>query len=87
MKKTSQGKEQHAQRTTAIVNQLADEYANWFGRTEGVGRYVALGEYILEETESDQPHDKWLMEARESFLKWKKEHHIEIAPRTNRKAS
>jgi hypothetical protein len=86
MKKTSQEKEQHTQKITTIVNQLADEYGNWYGWTEGFGRYVALGEYILEETESDQHHDKWLMEARESFLKWKKDHHIVTTPPANRRA-
>jgi hypothetical protein len=44
-----------------------------------------LGEYILEETESDQHHDKWLVEARESFLRWKKDQHVETGP--SRKAS
>jgi len=86
MKKTSQEKEQHEQRAMAIVNQLGAEYGAWYGWTEGFGRYVALGEYILEETESDLPHDKWLMDARESFLKWKKDHHIETAPPANRRA-
>ena len=81
MKKTSQDRQQHREKVTSIVNHLGDEYAAWYGRTDGFGRYVALGEYILEETESDQPHDKWLMDARESFLKWKKDHHIETAPR------
>jgi hypothetical protein len=85
MKKTSQEKEQHTQKVTAIANQLAEEYANWYGRTEGFGRYVALGEYILEETESDQHHDKWLVEARESFLRWKKDQHVETGP--SRRAS
>jgi hypothetical protein len=87
MKKTSQEKQEHLQKTTTIVNQLGEEYANWYGRRlEGVGRYVALGEYILEETESDQHHDKWLMEARESFLRWKKDQHIETGPSANRRA-
>ncbi len=89
MKKTSQEKEQHWSKTTAIVNQLGDEYGNWYGWPEGAtfGRYVALGEYILEETQSDQPHDRWLMEAREAFLRWKKENpHISTAPPKNRRA-
>ena len=79
MTKTSQEKQQHRERVTSIVNQLAEEYAAWYGRTEGFGRYVALGEYILEETESAQSHDKWLMDARESFLKWKQDHHISVS--------
>jgi hypothetical protein len=86
MKKTAQEKEEHRQRMTAIVNQLGDEYAAWYGWTSGFGRYVALGEYILEETESAAHHDKWLMEARESFLKWKKDNHIETAPPANLRA-
>ena len=81
-----QEKEQHIRKTTAIVNQLADEYADWYGRAEGFGRYVAVGEYIREETESNLPHDKWLMDARESFLRWKKDHHIDTAPPANRKS-
>jgi FtsZ-binding cell division protein ZapB len=31
MKKTSQEKEQHTQKITAIANQLAEEYATWTG--------------------------------------------------------
>jgi hypothetical protein len=80
MTKTSQEKQQHRERVTSIVNQLGEEYAAWYGWTGRFGRYVALGEYILEETESDLTHDKWLMDARESFLKWKKVHHIDTAP-------
>jgi hypothetical protein len=80
MKKSTQEKEQHEQRAMAIVNQLGAEYGAWFGWTSPIGRYVALGEYILEETESDQTHDEWLMDARKSFLKWKKDHNIETAP-------
>lgn len=86
MKKTSQEKEQHRQKITAIANQLGEEYGQWYGWTVPIGRYMALGEYILEETESDQPHDKWLMEARESFLKWKKDYHPDTAPPANRRA-
>jgi hypothetical protein len=86
MKKNFARKRTAHEEDRAIVNQLADEYGDWYGRTGGFGRYVALGEYILEETESDLPHDKWLMDARESFLKWKKDHHIETAPPTNRRA-
>jgi hypothetical protein len=80
MKKTSHEKQEHGQKVTGILNQLADEYGKWYGWTTGFGRYVALGEYILEETESETPHDKWLMDARESFLKWRKENHIDTAP-------
>jgi hypothetical protein len=49
----------------AIANKLGEEYGDWYGWTSGFGRYVALGEYILEETGSDLPHDEWLMVARE----------------------
>ena len=76
----------HLEKVTAIVNELANEYAAWYGWILGSGRYVALGEYILEETEGDTVHDQWLMDARESFLKWKKDHHIETSPPANRKA-
>jgi hypothetical protein len=86
MTKTAQEKQQHEKKVTSIVNQLGNEYAAWYGWARGFGRYVALGEYILEETESDQPHDKWLMDARESFLKWKKDQHIATASPANLKA-
>jgi type IV secretory pathway VirB4 component len=53
MKKTPQQEKEHRGKVTSIVNQLGDEYGAWYGWTGGFGRYVALGEYILEETESD----------------------------------
>ena len=71
----------------AILNQMGDEQMAWFGWTDGMGKYVALGEYILELTESDQPHDSWLVDARKSYLDWKKVHNISLTPPTNRKAS
>ena len=86
MKKTSQEKGQHSDRITAIVNQLGAEYGAYYGWTEGFSRNVALGEYILEITESGLPHDKWLMDARAAFLKWKKEQDIKTAPPANLKA-
>jgi hypothetical protein len=86
MKKTPQQEKEHRGKVTSIVNQLGDEYGAWYGWTGGFGRYVALGEYILEETESDHPHDDWLMEARKSFLKWKKDNNIKTDPPTNRRA-
>ena len=52
-------------------------------------RYRSLrrpGRVILEETASDQPHDEWLMAAREAFLKWKEVHHITMTPPANLKA-
>jgi hypothetical protein len=86
MTNTSDEKKQHADRVTKLANELAAEYGTWNGWTTGIGRYVALGEYILEETESDQPHDEWLMVAREAFLKWKKVHGITMTPPPNHKA-
>jgi hypothetical protein len=80
MKRTADDTKQHKEKANSILNGLAAEYGAWFGWTEGFGRNVALGEYILEVTASDQLHDEWLMDARESFLKWKKKHHIETTP-------
>lgn len=85
MKKMATKKQEHRYRAMAIVNKLGGEYGDWYGWTSGFGRYVALGEYILEETESDQQHDEWLMVAREAFLKWKSDHRIETAPPPNLK--
>jgi hypothetical protein len=86
MTKTSDEKKQHEDKVMKIANELAAEYGAWNGWTTGIGRYVALGEYILEETESDQLHDEWLMAAREAFLKWKKVHGITMTPPPNLKA-
>jgi hypothetical protein len=66
---------------------MRDEQMTWFGWTDGMGKYVALGEYILELTESDQPHDSWLVDARKSYLNWKKVHNISPPAPMNRKAS
>jgi hypothetical protein len=89
MRKAPKEKEQHSQRMNALLNQMEEEQAAWFGWTFGIGKYVALGEYILELTESDQPHDSWLMDARKSFLKWKEVHRVDTAtpPPNRRKAS
>jgi hypothetical protein len=87
MKKTKEERKQHDQTMEAILNQMRDEQMAWFGWTDGMGKYVALGEYILELTESDQPHDSWLVDARKSYLNWKKVHNISLTPPTNRKAS
>jgi hypothetical protein len=86
MNKTKEEKKQHDQKMDAILNEMRDEQMAWFGWTDGMGKYVALGEYILELTESDQPHDSWLMDARKSYLDWKKVHNISLTPPTNRKA-
>lgn len=87
MNRNAKDKEQHWHTVTSTVDLLADEYSDWFGRPvdRGLGQSVALGEYILELTDSNIPHDKWLMDARESFLKWKKEQNITTAPPANPK--
>jgi len=87
MKKTSEENKQHAERMWALLSQMRDEQMAWFGWTDGMGRYVALGEYVVELTDSDEPHDSWLMDARKSFLEWKKDHDIRLTPPANRKAS
>jgi hypothetical protein len=86
MNKSKEERKQHDQKMDAILNEMRDEQMAWFGWTDGMGKYVALGEYILELTESDQPHDSWLMEARKSYLDWKRVHNISLTPPTNRKA-
>ena len=86
MKKTADDKKQHYERANAIANELGAEYGAWFGWSSGFGRYVALGEYILEQTEANPTADKWLLDARESFLKWKQDHHIDTKPPHNLKA-
>jgi hypothetical protein len=74
---------QHRDRAKEIGFLLGEEYASWHGlRTFSTA--IALGEYILDLTEDD--HDTWLLEARESFLKWKKDHSIETAYPTNPRA-
>jgi hypothetical protein len=86
MEKTANAKKQHSDRAMEIINQLGEEYAAWFGWTSGLGRNVALCEYILEITESDHLHDEWLMTAREAFLKWKHDHCIDTTPPPNLRA-
>jgi hypothetical protein len=86
MKKTSEESKQHSERMWALLSQMREEQMVWFGWTDGMGIYVALGEYILELTDSDEPHDSWLVDARKSFLDWKKDHHIQLTPPANRKA-
>jgi hypothetical protein len=87
MKKTSEESKQHSERMWALLSQMREEQMAWFGWTDGMGIHVALGEYILQLTESDVPHDSWLMDARKSFLEWKKDHNIQLTPPVNRKAS
>ena len=86
MNKSKEERKQHDQKMDAILNEMRDEQMAWFGWTDGMGKYVALGEYILELTGSDQPHDSWLVDARKSYLDWKKVHNISLTPPTNRKA-
>jgi hypothetical protein len=71
MAKTRQEKEEHNHRTMLINNRLGEEYEAWFGRP--VGRYLALGEYIVELCEND-PHDEWFDASKDAYLKWKKAH-------------
>jgi hypothetical protein len=87
VKKTSEGRKQHSERMWALLSQIREEQMAWFGWTDGMGIYVALGEYILELTDSDKPHDSWLMDARNSFLEWKKDHDIQLTPPVKFKAS
>src|ERR1039458_9132541 len=58
MAKTQKEKEEHQHRTMLINNSLGEEYRNWYGWPEhtNYGRYVALGEYIVELCENE-PHD------------------------------
>lgn len=81
MKKTAKETQEHRHRTMLINNSLADEYRNWFGYPEsgGFGRYVALGEYIVELCEIE-PHDEWFDAARDAYLKWKEVHHVTTTP-------
>lgn len=71
MAKTRKEREEHQHRTMLINNSLGEEYGAWFGQP--VGRYLALGEYIVELCEND-PHDEWFDAAKEAYLKWKKAH-------------
>jgi hypothetical protein len=87
MKKTPEEQKQHTERMWALLSQMREEQMAWFGWADGMGIYVALGEYILELTDSDGHHDSWLMDARKSFLKWKQDHGIQLTPPANRKAS
>ena len=73
MAKTQKEKEEHQHRTMLINNSLAEEYRNWYGWPEhtNYGRYLALGEYIVELCE-EPSHDEWFDAAKEAYLKWKK---------------
>jgi hypothetical protein len=81
VKKTTKEAEEHQRRVMLINNSLADAYKDWFGWPEhsGFGRYVALGEYIVELCENE-PHDEWFDAAKTAYLKWKETHHITTTP-------
>ena len=81
MAKTPKEKEEHWQRLNQINNELGDEYRKWYGWPEGTtyGRYVALGEYIVELCENE-PHDEWFDAAKDAYLKWKKGHGYDNTP-------
>ena len=79
MNNTSSEKKQHSEKMDAILNQMRDEQMVWFGRTDGVGKHVALGEYILELASSEHP-DSWLTDAGNAFLEWKKTRDIQLTP-------
>jgi len=84
MNKTRQEKEEHNEKMLAILNQMRAEMSNWFGWRDapeiGMARIVALGECILELTDSDRPHDSWLMDARNSYIAWKQKHGVTPQP-------
>ena len=55
MNKSKEERKQHDQKMDAILNEMRDEQMAWFGWTDGMGKYVALGEYILELTDQTNP--------------------------------
>lgn len=74
---------QHQERANGIINQLGSEYAAWFGWSQGFGKYVALGEYILELTEENPGADEWLVTAGKAFRVWKARHGVtQVPPRS-----
>lgn len=85
MKKTAKETQEHRHRAMLINNKLGEEYGDWFGWTSGFGRYVALGEYIVELCENE-PHDEWFDAAKAAYLKWKEAHNITTTPPPNLKA-
>ncbi len=86
MAKTPQETQEHLNRVTLIANQLADEYADWYGWTTGFGRNVALGEYIVEQVKFGL-YEPWMMEAKDAYLKWREDHpDVTTTPPANRKA-
>ena len=87
MAKTQKEKQEHQHRTMLINNSLGEEYRNWYGWPEhtNYGRYVALGEYIVELCENE-PHDEWFDAAKEAYLKWKKARGYDNTPPPSNKA-
>jgi hypothetical protein len=81
MPKTQKDKQEHEHRAMLINNSLAEEYRKWYGWPEGTtfGRYLALGEYIVELCENE-PHDEWFDAAKDAYLKWKKAHGYDNNP-------
>jgi hypothetical protein len=74
MEKTQKEINEHRHRLMLINNNIGEEYREWYGWPEGsnYGRYLALGEYIVELCE-EPSHDEWFDAAKEAYLKWKKE--------------
>jgi hypothetical protein len=73
MKKDTSGRNAHAERARAIVQQLRDEMNAWLGRG-GMSEPQAIGEYLVELTDMDIPLDSWLVEARKAYEQWKTKH-------------
>ncbi len=69
-----------------IRKQLSDEYAALHGWTLGFGSNVALGEYIVHEVDHAL-YEPWMVEAKNSYLKWRKEHpEVQTTPPANLRA-
>jgi hypothetical protein len=70
-----------------IMNKLGEEYGDWFGypKHSPVGRFVALGEYLVELCEIPG-HDEWFDAAKDAYLKWKAGHHMDTTPPLSLKA-
>lgn len=75
MTKTAKEVEEHQLELIRINNELGAEYGRWFGFPihSPVGRYLALGEYLVELCKFE-PHDEWFDSAKAAYLKWKEEH-------------
>ncbi len=77
--------EHHHERVNQILGDLAEEYGRWYGWNDPsrFGRSLAIGECILEQTASEDPHDPWQTEARNAYLKWQKTHNQSPYPPVN----